>query len=124
MNDILTADVSAHIEQFPIGGTENWTEDFALKDRHTIGLSDVIKTGFILFALTTSSVPQADPWVVLRGHDSATTVDIDEVQDQRQKLTLQEARNLALSILERAEKKRLAFAEQEARAGTILEDEQ
>lgn len=123
MNDILTADVRAHIEPVPMEGTENWSEDFALKDKHGRGLFDFVKAGFVLFAITASSVPQADPWVVLSGRDSST-VSINEVQGLRQKITLKEARKLALTILERAEKKRLAFAEQEARIGTILEDEQ
>ena len=121
MNEILTANVVRDIEPLPIGGSENWSEDFMIKEKHSAGLLDIARAGVMLVTLTVSSLPYTDAAAMSMLQDSATIVGIGDGQVIKQRISLKEARQLALAILERAEKKRAVFAEQEARVITVLE---
>ena len=83
-----------------------------------MGWLDYAQVALALFASAATPLPV--PWLPDRRRDTATVI-IFQVSPYRRRITLSEARHLALDAIRQAEQRRARFAEEEASRALILE---
>jgi hypothetical protein len=85
-----------------------------------MGWLDYAQVAFAFFASTATPLPV--PWLPNPRRDTATVI-IFQVSPYRRRITLSEARHLALDTIRQAEARRARFAEEEASRSLALEAE-
>lgn len=101
-------------------------DDFEFIDRHkpsrliTYTQSSVL--AFMLLLAPSSSMPGLEPWMLSKRRETSAVMGIMTTLPYR-RITMAEARRIALSIMKEAEERRLSFAVEEARRYAIWESE-
>ena len=122
MNNTLTARNVELPKETPIPASGTWQAS----GYHGVSILSPISQGPIrdsLVALALAISPLTfgvDPWFVNRRRDFSVTRQLDS---QRRRITLRQAREIALHVLLAAEHERSLIAEQEAGIRAVWEDE-
>jgi hypothetical protein len=109
-------------EAFPyVASSVNW----GIEKRPAIGLWTLTKLAGValLFMASPSSVMIADPWLQERRRETSTVLGM-AVYAPRRRMSVAEARSVALAILYESEARRIRFAEEEARRSAVWEEQQ
>ena len=94
------------------------SEPFDRKTRSGIAWLDYAQMAAVLFAASAGPLPS--PWFHERRRDTATVIVVQR-STSRRKITLSEARCLALASIHEAEDRRLRFAEEQAVKAWLIE---
>jgi hypothetical protein len=108
----------------PYRGTGYWSEDAPPEPTCRVSAFPLSTAGGVaaLFVISSSTTAVADPSLRIPERDTATAPSVSQAVS-RKRISIGQARRLALAVLAEAERERAEYADEEARIAAIWEDE-